>query len=159
MPEPNPRRRDGSSTGGRHSPGPGGKRPVASGLRKGEANFLVEAQHVAGDFGLPPSYQRIQAELRGIRTRTPASFSRMEVDGRASLRGFKAFLRRALDEGLQGPQVFQEPGALICFELHHPPLDGESGVSFAYHGEGGWFTTARTCRQLSMRSSRSTRSH
>lgn len=108
-------------------------------IRKREATFLVEARHVEGDLGLPPAYQRLQAELRGMRTRTPASFSRMEVDGRASLKGFKAFLRLALDEERAGSQLHQESGVLIQFELHLPPLESETEVFFAYSGEGCWF--------------------
>ncbi len=106
---------------------------------KGGANFLVEVRHVAGDFGLPPAYQRVKAALKGIRTPTPASFSRMDVDGRASLKGFKAFIRQALKEQREGTQLFQEPGVVIAFELHHPPLESELEVFFAHHDDGRWF--------------------
>lgn len=109
------------------------------GITKNGAEFLVEARHVAGDFGLPSGYQRLQASLRGIKTRTPASFSVVEVDGGASLKGFRAFLRRALDQQLQGQLEYREDGVLIRFDLHHPPLDFEIGACFAYSPDAFWF--------------------
>lgn len=104
-------------------------------IRKGKAEFLVEVRHVAGDFGLPPAYQRLEASLRDIRTRTPANFFTIQVDGRASLRGFKAFLRRALDEKATGRQVYEKPGILISFELLRRPLDREIGVFSGHTGK------------------------
>ena len=108
-------------------------------ITKNAAEFLVEARHVAGDFGLPAGYQRLQASLRGIMTRTPASFSVVEVDGGASLKGFRAFLRRTLEEQRQGRLEYREDGVLIRFELHHPPLDSEIGVCLGYSPDAFWF--------------------
>lgn len=108
-------------------------------IKKNAAEFLVEARHVAGNFGLPAGYQRLQASLRGVMTRTPACFSVVDVDGGASLKGFRAFLRRALDQQDQGRLEYREDGVLIRFELHHPPLDSEIGVCFAYSPEALWF--------------------
>lgn len=108
-------------------------------VQKGTAEFYVEARHVPGDLGLPPAYQRVEAALKGIRTRTPATFHKMEVDPRASLRPFKAFLRRALDEKRPGLQVFQAPGIFISFELLLPGLDDEIGVFSGHVGDAIWF--------------------
>jgi hypothetical protein len=107
---------------------------------KGGANFLVEARSVVGPFGLPSAYQRLEAELARTRTRTPAVFHTMQVDGRASLKRFKAFLLGALEEKRQGRIVYQEedPPVLICFELL-PPLDEEVGVFTGHQGEATWF--------------------
>jgi hypothetical protein len=109
-------------------------------ITKNAARFFVEARHVAGDFGLPAGYQKLQASLRGINTRTPACFSVIEVDGGASLKGFRAFLRRVLDEQRQGPLEYRADGVLIRFELHHPPLESDIAVCFAYSPEEAfWF--------------------
>ena len=72
-------------------------------------------------------------------TRTPASFSVVEVDGGASLKGFRAFLRRTLEEQRQGRLEYREDGVLIRFELHHPPLDSEIGVCLGYSPDAFWF--------------------
>jgi hypothetical protein len=115
-------------------------------ISKGGATFLVEARQVVGDFGLPSAYPRLQAELAGIQTRTPVSFSTMEVDGGASLRGFRKCLLRALEERPSGPQQYREPGIFICFELHLPPLDFEMPAFFGHNGEAIWFDDAPSVR-------------
>jgi hypothetical protein len=101
-------------------------------IRKHEADFLVEAKHVPGGFEIPPAYGRLRAALSGVRTRTPANFSKIEVGGQSSLRGFVAFLRRALRNPRPGEQVYEEPGVEIRFDLHLPPCDHEVGVCFSY---------------------------
>jgi hypothetical protein len=101
-------------------------------IRKGQADFFVEAKHVLGDFEIPAAYGRIRAALSGIRTKTPANFSKVEVDGRASLKGFAAFMARALRDPRAGDQVYEEPGVDICFDLHLPPLEYELPVCLSY---------------------------
>lgn len=108
-------------------------------ITKNAAEFVVEARHVRGDFGLPSGYQRLQAALRGITTRTPAHFSVIEVDGGAGLKPFRAFLLRALRDQKTGPLEFHDKGVRICFELHHPPLDSEIGVFLTCSPEPLWF--------------------
>ena len=115
-------------------------------IQKRDASFLVEARHVAGDFGLPPGYGRVRIALRGITTRTPAHFSRLEVDGRASLKGFRAFMRRTLREPPCGHVVYEEPGVRISFELHQPPLDFAVSAFLGYTFPGTRFDDRASVR-------------
>jgi hypothetical protein len=108
-----------------HEPEVSGQTPDLR-IRKGDVEFLIEARHVQGDFAFPPALQRLKAALKDMPTRTPARFTRIEADARASLRGFKAFLRRVVDQRVVGPQRYEERGVLIEFELEH---------SFAFHEE------------------------
>jgi hypothetical protein len=101
-------------------------------IQKGQADFLVEIRRVVGDLGVPTAYPRLRAALTGIQTKTPASFTAIEVDGGASLKRFRAFLLQVLSEKRIGPQVFAEPGVLIRFELHHHPREHETEVIFSY---------------------------
>jgi len=107
-------------------------------IRKGQADFLVEARHVVGELGLPVGFQRLKAAIRPIRTRTPAEFTCIEVDARAPLRGFRAFLRKALRENRPGPQVYEETGVRIAYQLL-PELPNEVGAFFSYVPDATWF--------------------
>ncbi|MFT3916558.1 MAG: BsuBI/PstI family type II restriction endonuclease [Anaeromyxobacteraceae bacterium] len=100
-------------------------------LRKGPVCFIVEVRHVAGPLGVPDGHQRLRAELRSVRARTPAQFSTISIDGRKSLKGFFKFLKDKILAGDPGPHVYQEPGILIRFKLL-PAFDEEVGVFFAY---------------------------
>lgn len=115
-------------------------------IQKDGAAFLVEARQVVGDFGLPLAYPKLRAELADIQTRTPVSFSTMDVDGGASLKGFRKCLQHALEERRPGPQEYREPGVFICFELLLPPLEYETGAFLGHDGEAIWFDDAPSVR-------------
>lgn len=105
-------------------------------IRKGSAEFVVEIRHVAGELALPAAFDRVRASLQDIRTKTPASFSVLEVDGGASLKPFRQFLTQVLRERRSGPQDYRAPGVHIRFKLHLLPRETETGVFFSYGREG-----------------------
>jgi hypothetical protein len=104
-------------------------------IRKGSVEFVVEIRHVAGDLALPPAYDRVRAALQDIRTKTPASFTVLEVDGGASLKPFRKFLMELLREPRCGPHDYRATGVHIRFRLHLSPRDTETGVFFSYGRE------------------------
>jgi hypothetical protein len=99
-------------------------------IRRGSAEYLVEARRVVGRFHEGEreivAFERLGKALEGVKTGTPIHVTHLSIDGRASLKPVVKHIREVLrSPPPEGPQSFFSVGVQLAYEVFDLSEEGE----------------------------------